>query len=426
MEVLPGRIRGTVPRWVWIAGVGALLVAVVGATALAVTGRFLIYHWWTNPGEKEAVDAMLAILKQRHPGLEIVENPVAGGAGVEMKAVLKSLLLAGRPPDTFQVHAGAEAEGYIQGGLMEPIDFLWESEGWTRVYPQSIQEVSKYQGHFYVVPVNVHRSNMVWYVKPAFDRTGLAEPTTADELFAAAQKLQAAGYTPFSLASRQKWDAAHAFEVLLGAVAGPELYVQYFRGQISASHPKFIEALRALQRLVSMANRDHAALTWDQAVQRLIDGRGVMNIMGDWAKGYLTSSGWRPGVDFGAFPLPQGVFTLVIDSFGLPKGAPNREATIEWLKVVGSVAGQQAFNPIKGSVPARIDAPLDPYDAISRRNMADLKTNVGIPSAVHGSIGPDPFMADFNDIIGRFVYTGDIETTVRELDAAAQRHGLRR
>jgi glucose/mannose transport system substrate-binding protein len=44
-----------------------------------------------------------------------------------------------------------------------------------------------------------------------------------------------------------------------------------------------------------------------------------------------------------------------MDTFGLPRGAPHREGTIELLRVFGSPEGQRVFNRIKGSQPARSD-----------------------------------------------------------------------
>ncbi len=61
-----------------------------------------------------------------------------------------------------------------------------------------------------------------------------------------------------------------------------------------------------------------------------------------------TDYSWAPS------PGTDGIFIVLSDSFGLPKNAPNRDNAISFLKVVGSRGeGQDAFNPIKGSIPAR-------------------------------------------------------------------------
>ena len=81
-----------------------------------------------------------------------------------MKAVLKTRMLGGDPPDSFQVHLGQELiADHVVAGRMEPLDDLYKSEGWDKVFPKGIIDLASYQGHPYSVPVNIHRSNVLWY-----------------------------------------------------------------------------------------------------------------------------------------------------------------------------------------------------------------------------------------------------------------------
>jgi len=83
-----------------------LLIGAMGIMSMAAT--FSIYDWWTAGGEAQAIATVLNMYHQAYPDVTIVQNPVAGGAGVNMQAVIKSLIFAGVPPTTFQVHAGWE------------------------------------------------------------------------------------------------------------------------------------------------------------------------------------------------------------------------------------------------------------------------------------------------------------------------------
>jgi glucose/mannose transport system substrate-binding protein len=87
-----------------------------------------IYHWWTSGGEKAAIDALVEVFKKRYPEVGVIQSPVAGGAGYVMKAVMKSLVLAGEAPDAFQLHAGYEMLPYVKGEYLDPIDDLWKEE----------------------------------------------------------------------------------------------------------------------------------------------------------------------------------------------------------------------------------------------------------------------------------------------------------
>jgi glucose/mannose transport system substrate-binding protein len=95
------------------------------------------------------------------------------------------------------------------------------------------------------------------------------------------------------------------------------------------------------------------------------------------------------------------------DSFTLPKGAPDRDAAIAWLKLCGSLAGQDAFNPKKGSIAVRTDSNAKLYDAYLQSAMSDwhkLDTSAG--SIVHGVMGNNAFMAAYDSAVGKFYQAG--------------------
>lgn len=405
-----------------------LVLAVILITMLfsqvAMANEMLIYHWWTAGGEKDAVDALLDVYQGMYPDVKIVDNPVPGGAGVEMKAVMKSLILAGQPPSTFQVHAGAEAQLYVENDLLTPINDLWERHGWAEVVPADLQNILRFDGDFYLVPVNIHRGNLFFYNPELFAEHGLVPPTNIDELIELCAALDAAGVNPLTLGSRYKWEAAHLFETVLLATAGPEFYVDYFQGRALATDEPFVEALTKFGQLIQYINPDHAAYTVDQVAPRIITGEAGLLCNGDWVKGQLTTAGHVAGEDFDVFVLPSGSFTLVVDAFGLPKGAPGQDVTVKFLETVLSHEGQQAFNLIKGSIPARNDVDASVYDAISQRQLVDFASNVLVPSAVHGSATPDAFLSDWTDVIHRFLYTRDVQQTVIELANRAVDHGV--
>ena len=65
-------------------------------------------------------------------------------------------------------------------------------------------------------------------------------------------------------------------------------------------------------------------------------------IMSDWTDGWFTSKGFT-GYKWAPSPGTQGIFVGLSDSFSLPAEAPNAENARNWLKVVGSKEGQEAF-----------------------------------------------------------------------------------
>jgi len=170
------------------------------AGAAAATGKLEIFSWWTAGGEAEGLNAMYKIYKDKYPNVEVINATVAGGAGSNAQAVLATRMQANDPPDSFQVHAGHELiDSWVKADKMEPVTFIFEQNGWKDKYPQGVIDVLSYNGEIWSVPVNIHRSNVLWYNKKVFADNGLKAPTSFDEFFAAADKLKAAGVTPLAL-----------------------------------------------------------------------------------------------------------------------------------------------------------------------------------------------------------------------------------
>lgn len=376
------------------------------AAAAPAEDKLEIFSWWTNPGEADGLQALFDLFKQRRPGVEIINATVAGGAGTNAKAVLVTRMQGGNPPDSFQVHAGQELIGtWVVADKMEPITWLFEEEGWRNAMPPTLLEQITYNGEIYSVPVNIHRSNILWYNKKIFEEHGLEPPKTLDDFYTVAEKLKNAGVTPLSVGGKDKFEVPHLFEDLLLAVFGPDDYTKLFKDPAMWEQDHRVEeAIEVARRFLSFANDDRSSLSWADAAQRVLDGTGAMTIMGDWAYGYFINKGGKPNQDFGWVPSPgtDGYFMWLSDSFGLPKGAPHRNNAIEWLKVCGSREGQDAFNPKKGSIPARTDPDLSKYDEYLRYSIDRFSKDKLAPSVVHGAAANEAYMTAYNNALNVF------------------------
>jgi len=386
-----------------------------------------IYHWWTSGGEKAAIDALVAYFNTQYPDTAVIQSPVAGGAGYVFKAVIKPLVLAGEAPDSFQLHAGYEGKPYYDGGYLDAITSLWKDEGWEDVVPKVVRDMVTFGENYYAVPVNIHRANVLWYNKPLLTAHGIdpATLTTWDAFFAACDKLVTEGVTkPISLGDIDKWAAAHALEQIM-ASEGIDFYESYVNGELtSPTDTKLVDALTKFSKYLGYVNTDHATLTWDQATARVITGDAAFNIMGDWANGEFLHENKVYGTDYGTLPVPgtAGMYGLVIDCFQHPKGVKHPQNSLNWLKVVGSKAGQDTFNPLKGSISARTDSDTTKYGPYQKAAIADFKAagTRMYPSVVHGSGAPESFTTKLNDIVSAFVTNKNVSATATALTDAIE------
>jgi len=170
---------------------------------------------------------------------------------------------------------------------------------------------------------------------------------------------------------------------------------------------------------MTYANTDYSALTWGDAAQYLVDGKGGMHIMGDWTDGWFISKNYK---DYGYAPVPgtQGIFDALSDSFASAKGAKNQVNLDNWLKLAGSKAGQEAFNPKKGSICARTDCDAKLFDAYLQSAMKDWQSNVIVPSVVHGAAAVEKWATVYKDILNTFATKGDVKATQDALQQACK------
>lgn len=390
-------------------GPAAAAATPTGAATAAPAGgaKLEIFSWWTNGGEADGLNAMFDIYRQKNPSVQIVNATVAGGAGTNAKAVLQSRLAGGQPPDTWQMHAGRETLSYA--GQLEPLSQFFNAQGFDQVMPKLLLEQITIKGEIWTVPVNIHRSNMLWYNPKVLSDSGLAPPKTLDEFFAVAEALKAKGIIPLAVGGKDKFEASHLFESVLLATLGPSDYPKLFSGELKWDDPRVARAISSLKRVLGHANADRSALSWADAAQLVLDGKAGMTIMGDWAEGYFLSKQAKPHTDFGwaAAPGTDGAFMWLSDSFGLAKGAPNRDAALAWLKVCGSRDGQDAFNPKKGSIPARTDVDKRRYDEYLQWSIDQFATKQLVPSAAHGAATTNAYQTSFHNALE--VFSSDLD-----------------
>ena len=394
----------------------------------SAVSRLEVFSWWTSGGEAAALDALFNTYKKQYPGAGIVNATVAGGGGSAARPVLQTRLAVGNPPDTWQSHPGWELLGqYVEPNYCEPIDDLYQSDGWDKVFPKALVDMMAKDGKIYAVLAGVHHGNVLWYNKKLLDKNGIkvGDKMTFDEFFAACDKLKAAGIPALGVGDSGIWASAQLFENTLLGVVGPQGWTDLFSGKMKWDDPKVKQAMQYFAKMQNYLNPDHASLTWDQAVKELMEGKVAFSSMGDWADGEFIKAGKKEKEDFGwiSHPGTDGSFIIVADGFTLAKGAPHKEAAIAWLKSIGSREAQEAFNPLKGSIPARTDVDQSKFDNYHRWSMAEFANDKLLPSCVHGEAAPAAFQQAFNDAVSSFIVERNVENFAKALVLAAQKAG---
>ncbi|PWF46095.1 ABC transporter substrate-binding protein [Massilia glaciei] len=353
------------------------------ASAAAAGPKAEVIHWWTSGGESAAVKQIAHAY--RAAGGVWVDTAVAGGD--QARAVAINRMVGGNPPTAAQFNTSKQFLDLIDEGMLNNVDEVAQRQGWDKILPELILNTVRVKGHYYAVPVDIHMPTWIWYSKAAFKKAGVArEPASVDELFAALDKLKAAGLVPLAHGG-QPWQESIVFMAVLANVGGKELYLSVFRDRDQralASEP-FKKVLLAFKRLQGYVDPGSPGRNWNDATAMLINGKAGVQIMGDWAKGEFGAAKQVAGTHFGCIAGlgDKSPYLIQGDAFVFPKTGNGEAVKAQRLlaSVIVAPATQIAFSKFKGSIPIRTDVDASQMDQCAQTGlkiMKDKTRHVGV------------------------------------------------
>ncbi|RTL41247.1 MAG: carbohydrate ABC transporter substrate-binding protein [Burkholderiales bacterium] len=352
------------------------LLALLLPARLALAGpQADVVHWWTSPGEVAAKHALADAYR------------AAGGqwrdlalvASEQARSVVQLRIRAHNPPLAAQFNPSLELAQLAREGRLNPLDDLAARERWPSVLPAVLMEAIRVDGHVVAAPLSVHMPVWLWSSRAALARAGVkAEPRTMDELFAALDKLQAAGLVPLAHGG-EPWQDLNLFTAVLANQGGRDLYLAVLRDRdpVALQGEALRGVLTTFKRLHRYVDAASPGRSWSDTTRLLISGRAGFQFMGDWVKGEFTAAGQQPGRDYGCSPGLQARAPYVVsgDVLVFPRGTDTAAPAAQQLlaRVAVAPATQLAYSARKGSVPVRTDLDTRSLDACAQQGAAALR-----------------------------------------------------
>ncbi|MFZ6777973.1 ABC transporter substrate-binding protein [Undibacterium sp. Ji83W] len=352
---------------------GSLVAACMSAHAAGPKAEVL--HWWTSGGESAAV-AKFADAYRAAGGIW-TDTAIAGGD--QARSVAINRMVGGNPATAAQFNISRQFQDVVEQDMLNNVDDIAAKENWDKTLPEPIRNVLKIKGHYYAVPVNIHMPTWIWYSKAAFKKAGIdKEPATPDEMFAALDKLKAAGLIPLAHGG-QAWQETIVFLAMLANVGGKDLYLSVIRDRnVAAMNSEaFRKVLLSFKRLRSYVDTASPGRNWNDTTALLIKGTAGMQIMGDWALGEFVAAKQVAGREYGCMPGlgPKAPYLIQGDAFVFPKTA-NPEA-VKAQKLLASIVvapgPQLEFNKLKGSIPVRNDLDVTQLNLCAQMGLEIMK-----------------------------------------------------
>ncbi|WP_179264528.1 ABC transporter substrate-binding protein [Natrinema halophilum] len=349
-----------------------------------------IGHWWTAGGEKDAFEALRSGFEEKHPDIDVKSQESPGGGGSALETDVRSQFVDNNPPSTFQIWPGQALTTYTQDDWLFDIgEHVWKSD-MQDAYLSGPKEQAQIDGTYYAVPLNIHRLNNVFYNVSVLEDAGV-DPNSLEspgDFVDSLATIGDAGYTGFAQSSNDTFMLVQLWAMTLLGEGGAETYDSVISGNVSDNEDTVRSSLERVVEFSEYFPDDASSVAWDEANGDVIAGDAAFHHNGDWAAGeYLSEDGFDYEEDWDYIPFPgtAGMYALNMDSFVFPKSNPSPNATLAFLRYVGTPDAQRRFNEKKGSIPPRTDVDTEEYTDFHKRQIEQFQSSdTQPPSMAHG------------------------------------------
>ena len=324
--------------------IGSLVISTLFATT--VLGADLVINFDDlNPDKKKAFEDAVAAFQLENPDLNVIANNNDKEAH---KSAIRNFLSA-NPPDVTSWYPGNRMGPFVDAGLFEPIDDLWAANNLDQDMA-AIQPTMTRNGKIWGVPYSYYQWG-VYYRKDIYDKLGLSEPKTWNELLSNCDALKGVGVTPFTIGTKYLWTAAGVFDYLNLRTNGYDVHNALTAGEIKYTDARIRATFANWEEMLERCSfiDNHASMDWQGGVAAFANGDAAMYVMGNFAVGAMKEAGLtNDQIDFFQFPeitagLPMAE-EAPADAFFIPAGAKNKEGARKFLAFIAHPNTQTNWN----------------------------------------------------------------------------------
>ncbi len=319
--------------------------AETGETKVTVT----IWGWRAQ--DKPVWEKVQAALQGNGENIEIVYTVIKP---TEYDSKVALSLQGGTGPDIFLTRRlpGPRTQSLIDAGYLQNLDGIVDFSHFTETTLSFIQSGGKTWG----VPF-ANQIVGIFYNKDIFDKYGLKEPRSWDELLDICKTLKSNGVTPFMIPGKSAWALAMQHAMTGVSVLGEKWIGELIEGKRKFTDPEFVDLNRRLNDLKVYYQKDFMANDTTDMSAGFAMGQAAMVFYGIWG-----GTRWKelnPDFHYGYFPVPPKttndkayVYVYMDGSYGLNKASKNKDAAIKILKFTATPEYGKIFSATTGEMTA--------------------------------------------------------------------------
>ncbi|MEV6618205.1 sugar ABC transporter substrate-binding protein [Streptomyces sp. NPDC051051] len=327
------------------------------------SGKGKIVFWDNNGGVRTDIwKQVIADFEKANPDIDV---EYVGIASTEYQSKVDTAIQGGGLPDVGGITASMAAAIAAQDAL-EPLDDRLAKSSLKGELNTSMVESLKSAGGgeaLYSIPTSAN-NGVLYYRTDLFKAAGLAEPTTWDAFYTAAEKLTNSGKNQFGYTIR---GGAGSIAQALDAMYGQSGITSFWNGdKTTVNDPKNVAALEkyaALYKKVTPAadlNNDFTKMVaqWDSGTIGMLNHN--LGSYQDHVKAFGAGK-------FRGIPQPVGAsgkrvqVSNPVDGIGMFKSSKNKDAAWKFIEFATSQAENSKFNESAGQVPSNTKAAKDAW-----------------------------------------------------------------
>ncbi len=240
----------------------------------------------------------------------------------DMAVKIQAQAAADDLPDLF-LCKGSWVENFCENELMADLTPYYEALEWKDdYYPGEFKSIT-YDGKIYGAPIQfVSPTSLMFSNKAIWAEAGYDEiPTTFDEIYAAAEKIQALDKTVLILGNKDVWPYESCWISCLGdRFTGTDWFNSILArdGNAKFTDENFVKMLQFTKELgqSGVLNADFNAMTHDESIAAYNQGKVASLISGYWAVANILGNASQEIID-------NTVITLLPQPAGAEVGDPN-------------------------------------------------------------------------------------------------------
>lgn len=261
------------------------------ADAADAQPKFELLHLWATPEEAHALKAFSAPTQEQ--GVHWSEHAVETNFIGVRRAYAERLALFAPPSAVFWIGGNEAVSALVDQGTFRKIPFEVGGRDFSQILRAEVLDVVRYDDdHFALLPVGIHLQNHILYNTDLMASFAQEPPKSWEQFLGLAEKVHAKGYYGIS-ASDQRWQ----IRFLIGSIMAEYFSADQFEalisgnGQSAQTKENLEHSFKVLRRLRNVANPDFKGLNWDTAVDHVVQGRALANVLGDFSSPLLPASG---------------------------------------------------------------------------------------------------------------------------------------